>query len=178
VADALAQARAALQSNNLSKSERAALNKVVSTFAKAGDEHDGVTVSFGKTQSPKAEAQAHSYKDENGLLKTDITFNSKTFGTLNTTEVAGVLVHERSHGIDGVARSNMDPQNKKQEFRTELRAYDVESYVPKALGVAYPGLWDPAWKPEYAEGNRFTGVLRGADDSTSAWCSLSGAPGC
>jgi hypothetical protein len=52
------------------------LNRVVSTFGKAGDEHDGVTISFGKTQSAKATADAHSYKDDNGLLKTDITFNS------------------------------------------------------------------------------------------------------
>jgi hypothetical protein len=66
----------------LSKEQRAALNKVVSTFGKAGDDHDGVTISFGKTD-PKAAADAHSYKGDNGLLKTDITFNSKAFGSLN-----------------------------------------------------------------------------------------------
>jgi hypothetical protein len=118
VADALDQARAALKSDNLSKDQRAALNRVVSTFGKAGDEHDGVTISFGKTQSAKATADAHSYKDDDGLLKTDITFNSAFFGSLNTIEVAGVLVHERSHGIGGIARGNMDPQNRKQEFRS------------------------------------------------------------
>ena len=178
VADGLAQARAALQSQNLTKEQRAALNKVVSTFGKAGDGRDGVTISFGKTQSPRASADAHSYKDENGLLRTDITFNSKTFGSLNTTEVGGELVHERSHGLDGIARGNMDPQNKNQEFRTELRAYGVESYIPKGLNVPYPGLWNPNWAPDSADASRFTGVLSGAINSTSEWCRLSGAPGC
>jgi RHS repeat-associated protein len=178
VADGLAQARAALQSKDLSKEQRAALNKVVSTFGKAGDDHDGVTISFGKTQSPKASADAHSYKDEKGLLRTDITFNSKTFGSLNTTEVGGELVHERSHGLDGIARGNMDPQNKNQEFRSELRAYGVESYVPKGLNVPYPGLWNPNWAPDSAEASRFTGVFSGAISSTSEWCRESGAPGC
>jgi hypothetical protein len=117
VADALDQARAALKSDNLSKDQRAALNRVVSTFGKAGDEHDGVTIFFGKTQSAKATADADSYKDDNGLLKTDITFNSAFFRSLNIIQVAGVLVHERSRGIDGIARGNMDPQNRKQEFR-------------------------------------------------------------
>lgn len=178
IADGLAQARAALKSDDLTKEQRSALNKVVSTFGKAGDEHDGVTISFGKTQSSKANADAHSYKDENGLLKTDTTFNSKSFGSLNTTEVGGILVHERSHGIDGIARGNMDPQNKNQEFRTELRAYGVESYVPKGLNVPYPGLWNPNWAPDSADASRFTGVLSGAINSTSEWCRLSGAPGC
>jgi len=177
VADGLAQARAALKSENLTKDQRAALNKVVSTFGKAGDERDGVTISFGKTQSPRASAEAHSYKDENGLLRTDITFNSKTFGSLNTTQVGGELVHERSHGLDGIARGNMDPQNKNQEFRTELRAYGVESYVPKALNVPYPGLWNPNWAPDSADASRFTGVLSGAITSTSEWC-REGGPGC
>jgi RHS repeat-associated protein len=178
VANGLAQARAALQSKDLSKEQRTALDKVVSTFGKAGDEHDGVTISFGKTQSPIATADAHSYKDDNGLLKTDITFNSKSFASLNSTEVGGVLVHERSHGIDGIARGNMDPQNKNEEFRTELRAYNVQSYVPKALGVYYPGLWNPNWAPDSAEASRFTGALSGAITSTSDWCKQSGAPGC
>jgi len=177
IADGLAQARAALKSDNLTKEQRAALNKVVSTFGKAGDDRDGVTISFGKTQSPRASADAHSYKDENGLLRTDITFNSKTFGSLNTTEVGGELVHERSHGLDGIARGNMDPQNKNQELRSELRAYGVESYVPKALNVLYPGLWNPNWAPDSAEASRFTGVFSGAIASTSDWC-RSGAPGC
>jgi RHS repeat-associated protein len=178
IADGLAQARAALKGDNLTKEQRAALNKVVSTFGKAGDDHDGVTISFGQTQSKKASAEAHSYKDENGLLRTDITFNSKTFGSLNTTEVGGELVHERSHGLDGIARGNMDPQNKNQEFRSELRAYDVESYVPKGLNVPYPGLWNPNWAPDSAEASRFTGVFSGAITSTSDWCGRSGAPGC
>jgi RHS repeat-associated protein len=176
VADGLAQARAALKSDNLTKEQRAALNKVVSTFGKAGDEHDGVTISFGKTNE-KASADAHSYKDENGLLRTDITFNSKVFGSLNTTEVGGTLIHERSHGLDGVERGNMDPQNKKQEFATEMRAYNVESLIPKALGVAYPGLWNPNWAPDSAEASRFAGVFSGAISSTSIWCQ-NGGPGC
>src|SRR5262249_16635800 len=146
VADGLAQARAALNSPNLSKEERAKLNKVVSTFGKASDDHDGITIFFGKTDA-KASAHAHSYRDDNRLLKTDITFNSSYFSKLSTVEVGGTLVHERSHGIDGITRGNMDPQTKRQEFKTELRASDIESYVPKALGVSYPGLWDPAWKP-------------------------------
>ena len=178
IADGLAQARAALKSDNLTKEQRAALNKVVGFFGKAGDEHDGVTISFGKTQSPRAVATAHSYKDDNGLLKTDITFNSSRFRSLDTTQVAGTLVHERSHGLDGIARGNMDPQTKNQEFRTELRAYGVESYVPKALNVLYPGLWNPNWAPDSAEASRFTGVFSGAIASTSDWCSRSGAPGC
>jgi RHS repeat-associated protein len=178
VADALIKARAALESKDLSKEQRAALNKVVSTFGKAGDEHDGVTISIGKTQSKKAIAEAHSHKDENGLLRTDITFNSKGFGSLNTTEVAGTLVHERSHGIDGIANGNMDPQTKKQEFASELRAYNVESYVPKGLGVSFPGLWNPNWAADSAEASRFTGVFTGAIASTSDWCGRSGAPGC
>jgi hypothetical protein len=136
-----------------------------------------VTVSFGKT-NPKAAADAHSFKDENGLLRTDITFNAKSFGSLNTTEVGGILVHERSHGIDGIARGNMDPQNKNEVFRTELRASGVESYVPKALNVPYPGLWNPNWAPDSADASRFTGVLSNAITSTSIWCSESGAPGC
>jgi RHS repeat-associated protein len=183
VRDALDKARAALQGNGLSKEERAALNNVVSTFGKAGDEHDGVTISFGKTQSAKAIATAHSYKSENGLLKTDITFNSKAFGGLNSVEVAGTLVHERSHGLDGIARGNMDPQNKKQDFRTEMRAYNVESYIPKGLGVQYyegtvNQLWNPNWAPNSAEASRFTGVFSGAITSTSDWCGRTGAPGC
>jgi len=177
IADGLAQARAALKGDNLTKEQRAALNRVVSTFGKAGDDRDGVTISVGKTQSPKASADAHSYKDENGLLRTDITFNSKTFGSLNTTEVGGELVHERSHGLEGIATGNMDPQNKKQEFATEMRAYGVESYVPKGLNVTYPGLWNPNWAPDSAEASRFTGVFGGAIASTSDWCG-SGAPGC
>jgi RHS repeat-associated protein len=183
IADGLAQARAALAAKNadgsssLTKAQHDALQKVVSTFGKAGDDHDGVTISFGKTQSPTASADAHSYKDENGLLRTAITFNSKTFGSLNTTEVGGELVHERSHGLDGIARGNMDPQNKNQELRSELRAYGVESYVPKALNVPYPGLWNPNWAPDSAEASRFTGVFSGAIASTSDWC-RSGAPGC
>jgi hypothetical protein len=72
----------------------------------------------------------------------------------------------------------MDPQNKNQEFRTELRAYGVESYVPKALNVPYPGLWNPNWAPDSADASRFLGVLNGAVTSTSEWCRLSGAPGC
>ena len=111
------------------------------------------------------------------LLRTDITFNSKGFGSLNTTQVGGELVHERSHGLDGIARGNMDPQNKQQEFATELQAYSVESYVPKGLGVSYPGLWNPNWAPDSAEASRFTGVFSGAIASTSDWC-RSGAPGC
>jgi hypothetical protein len=87
-------------------------------------------------------------------------------------------VHERSHGIDGIARGNMDPQNRMDTFRTELRASGVESFVPKALGVAYPPFWDTTWKPEYAEGNRFTGVMFNALESTGIWCKESGAPGC
>ena len=152
-------------------------NKVVSTFGKAGDKHDGVTISFGNT-NPRAAADAHSYKDENGLLKTDMTFNSKTFGSFNTSEVGGILVHERSHGLDWIARGDRDAQNRSETFRTELRASDVESFVPKGLGVAEPPLWNPAWKPEYAEGNRFTGVMLNALTSTAIWCQESGAPGC
>jgi len=178
VSDGLAQARTALRSQNLAKDQRAALKKVVSTFGKAGDEHDGVTISFGRTQSSKATADAHSYTGESGLLRTDITFNSKFFGSLNTIQVAGVLVHERSHGLDGIARGNMDPQIKKQEFATEMRAYNVESLVPKGLGVYYPGLWNPNWDPGSAEASRFIGVFRGAIASTSDWCNISGAPGC
>jgi hypothetical protein len=87
------------------------------------------------------------------------------------------LIHERSHGIDAVKRGNMNPQNKKQEFRTELRAYRIESYVPKGLGVFYPGLWNPNWAPDSADASRFEGVFRGAIASTSEWCHP-GAPGC
>ena len=177
IADGLAKARAALQGQNLTKEQRAALNKVVSTFGNAGDEHDGVTISIGKTQSAKSTADADSYKDQNGLLRTDITFNSKVFEGLNTTEIGGIIVHERSHGIDGIERGNKNPQNKKQEFRTEMRAYNIESYVPKGLGVSYGDLWNPNWAPDSAEASRFTGALRGAIASTSDWCS-GGAPGC
>jgi hypothetical protein len=112
------------------------LNRVVSTFGKAGDEHDGVTISFGKTQSAKAAADAHSYKDDNGLLKTDITFNSAFFGSPNRIQVAGVLVHERSHGIDGIARGNMDPQNRKQEFRSFIANFKPLPYWGFVLNSA------------------------------------------
>lgn len=183
IADALAQAKLALQGQNLSRVERAALNKVVSTFGKAGDDRDGITISFGQTASPRRAAEAHSYKGDDGLLKTDITFNSKTFGRLNSAEIGGDLVHERSHGLDGVARGNMDPQTKREEFQSELKAYNVESLVGKGLNVPlYVGtanpLWNPNWPADSAEASRYTGVLSGAIDSTSNYCRLSGAPGC
>jgi hypothetical protein len=66
----------------------------------------------------------------------------------------------------------------RQEFRSELRAYGVESYVPKGLNVPYPELWNPNWAPDSAEASRFTGVFSGAIASTSDWCGRSGAPGC
>jgi RHS repeat-associated protein len=50
---------------------------------------------YAGAESGKANAEAHSYKGENGLLKTDIMSNSKSFGALNTTEVGGILVHQR-----------------------------------------------------------------------------------
>lgn len=183
IADALAAARAALNGKNLTKEQRAALNKVTSSFGKAGDDRDGVTVSFGQTSSPTRAAEAHSYKGDDGLLRTDITFNSKTFGSLNTTEIGGDLVHERTHGLDGVARGNMDPQTKKEEFQTERNAYNVESLVGKGLNVPlYVGtanpLWNPNWPADSAEASRYTGVLSGAISSTSDYCRVSGAPGC
>src|SRR5579863_427007 len=176
IADALAQAREAANSKSLSAAERAAIQKVVDTFGKAGDDHDGVTVKFGKLQSPTATADANSYKQD-GIFKTDVTFNSKAFNSLTTVEVAGVLVHERSHGIDGIAAGGRNPQNKKEEFTTERHAYNVESYVPKGLGLFFPRLWDPKWKPEYADGTRYMGVLAGAFASTHDWCQRGGAPG-
>ena len=181
VANGLTQARAALQSRNLTKEQRSALAKVVGTFGRAGDDHDGVTISFGKT-NPRAAADAYSHRDENGLLKTDITFNSKTFSTSNTNSntalIGGILIHERSHGLDWVARGGREAESRTEIFRTELRASNVESFVPKALGVVDPPLWSPTWRPEYAEGNRFTGVMLNAHESTAIWCQESGAPGC
>jgi hypothetical protein len=72
---------------------------------------------------------------------------------------------------------------KQQEFATEMRAYNVESYIPKGLGVEYSEgtvnqLWNPNWAPDSAEASRFTGVLSGAIASTSDRCGRSGAPGC
>jgi hypothetical protein len=176
IADGLAQARAALQGKNLSKEERDRLAKVVSSFGKAWDERDGVTITFGKTTSLIANADSHSWKDQNGIFRTDIKFNSAVFDHLSIVKVGGVLVHERQHGFDGAARGGFDPRTRKAEFSTKVDSYNIESYVPKGLGVNYQGLWDT--DPSWQDGSRIRGALLGAISSTKEWCRLYRAPGC
>jgi RHS repeat-associated protein len=177
IEDALAKAREAAKSKDLSAKERAAIKKVTDFYGAANDPKDGVTVQFGKVTKGGV-AATDSYR-EDGVFKTDVTFDTKQFKSLSTVEVAGAAVHEGVHGLDGIAAGGRNPETRTEELATERHAYNVETYVPEGLGVSYPGLWNPAWPPEYAQGNRYTGVLRGTLASTAAFCSDSvGIPGC
>jgi len=170
IEDALAKAREAANSKDLSAKERAAIKRVTDFYGKANDDSDGVTVSFAKLK-PSEGGNEHSYK-EDAMLKTDITINSDKLTKLTTPEIAGIVVHEGEHGIEGAAMGGRDPESRKEELTGERHAYNLQSYVLEGLGAKdnWNFLWDPAWAPEYAQGNRYTSVLRGALGSTAQFC--------
>src|SRR5690606_30009062 len=104
-----------------------------------------------------------------------ITLNSR-FATLGrnwpggmSVNQAGVLVHEGQHGIDARVLGR-DPATMQEELATEMRAYEVQSQMHRALGTANMfGLWNPAWPASTAEAQRLQEVKRQAILSTRYW---------
>ncbi len=173
IQNGLDKAKEALKGNDLTKQQRAALQKVIGFYGKAGDAN-GVIVQFGKTGAGTG-GNTDSSKVFNANITT-ITFSAKNFAGLSTLQQAEEEVHEGVHGIDGVARGGKNPANKSEDLSTERHAYRTQSYVPQGLGVTDGGwgLWDPAWPANQAEGDRNKAVEDDARQSTAAWCAAGG----
>ena len=169
----LDKAKEALNGNNLTKKETAALQKVIGFYGKAGDAN-GVVVQFGKTGAGTG-GNTDSSKVFNANITT-ITFNTKNFAGLSTLQQAGEEIHEGVHGIDGVARGGKNPANKAEELSTERHAYGTQSYVPQGLGVNDGGwgLWDTSWSANEAGGDRNKAIGENAQKSTAVWCAEGG----
>ena len=169
----LDKAKEALKNGNLNKQQKAALQKVIGFYGKAGDAN-GVVVQFGKTGAGTG-GNTDSSKAFNANITT-ITFNPSKFAGLSTLQQGEEEVHEGVHGENGVERGGRNPANKTEELATERNAYRTQSYVPQGLGVADGGwgLWDPTWPGDQAEGDRNRAVESDAQKSTAAWCAAGG----
>jgi uncharacterized protein DUF6650 len=169
----LDKAKEALKGNDLNKQQKAALQKVIGFYGKAGDAN-GVVVQFGKTGAGTG-GNTDSSKVFNANITT-ITFSPTKFAGLSTLQQAEEEVHEGVHGENGVERGGRNPANKAEELTTERNAYRTQSYVPQGLGVADGGwgLWDPTWPAAQAEGDRNSAVDSNAQKSTAAWCAAGG----
>jgi RHS repeat-associated protein len=169
----LDKAKEALKGNDLNKQQKAALQKVIGFYGKAGDAN-GVVVQFGKTGAGTG-GNTDSSKVFNANITT-ITFSPTKFAGLSTLQQAEEEVHEGVHGENGVERGGRNPANKAEELATERNAYRTQSYVPQGLGVADGGwgLWDPTWPAAQAEGDRNSAVDSNAQKSTAAWCAAGG----
>jgi hypothetical protein len=56
-----------------------------------------------------------------------------------------IVAHEGAHMLDRFTFSN--PVNRSGALRTEVNAFDTQSFVPKALNLQSSwGLWNPGWK--------------------------------
>jgi RHS repeat-associated protein len=170
---ALDKAREALSTGKLSPKKRKDLQEVVEFYGAAGDSSDGVVVQFGKVEKG-ATADTDSSRDGTMYITT-ITIDPKKLPGLTLGQLTETVVHEGTHGLDGVARGGRNPETQAEEMATERRAYRTQSYVAEGVGGrASNGLWDPTWPADKAEASRDRAVEQSARRSTEIWCRVGG----
>lgn len=155
------------------------LNAVVKFFGKEGVDN-GVKVTFGsiKGEMANTDTKGKVVTIKFNLKEMQKQFTGRTDGSTPASEYAGLVAHEGTHGIDGLARGG-NPANKGQEEATEHNAFEAQAATAKGLGInsAY-GLWRNDWSPSEAGAMREQSVQNNADTATRVWCSQGSPPGC
>jgi RHS repeat-associated protein len=171
---AYVRAQTAMKSNDLTKDQKAAIQKVLTFLGNPGDVN-GVVVKFENIGDKVSLAMTDTSRSPANTIITTITYDPSRVRGHDTASLAESFIHEGVHGVEGSARGH-DPITPAEELSTERSAWGIESYIPMGLGVASRwGLWDPAWRPPQAEINRQKAIERAAQESARAACAVPGA---
>ncbi|QOY90653.1 RHS repeat domain-containing protein [Paludibaculum fermentans] len=161
------QAKAAAANKDLSKDERAAINKTLKFLGKPG-EVNGVVVVFGA--AAKGATAVTDTTKSFGSTITTITFDPKNLARVDARTLSETLIHEGTHGVDDFPLGH-NPMTKAAEMQTEMNAYSNQSNVAKGLGVASP--WG-VWSPGISDADRQKAIQNNAQKSTRIWCQNGG----
>lgn len=164
------QAEAALESADLTKGQKAALQRVLTFLGKPGNVN-GVVVKFASVDGTNPGGASFDPK----FKVTTITFDPKIAKGYSAEDYSEMFIHEGRHGIDEAAWGR-NPSTGSELWTTERHSYRVQSYVPQGLGATSGwGLWDPSWKgTPRAEINRQKAIERNAGESVKAACGPTG----
>jgi RHS repeat-associated protein len=154
--------------------ERKVLENIVKFYGEEGKKN-GVTVQFGDLSKWGAAAATDSSSFFSFFKKTTITFDLKAMEQGNgVIDNAGVTAHEGRHGVDGIDRGGFNPQNKEQEYETEINAAHAESYVARGFGSSnMHGTWRAGWT-DADNAKMEKAVDDEAKGSTDVYCKFGG----
>ena len=171
VAAALDAIKKAAGNDNLSKDQKAALQKVISFYGEAGKDNK-VTVNTGSGSSGTNNGGTSTAKGRT-TISLDLSHWDAKGANLNggtaDTEKAGSVAHEGEHGV--LQKAQGMPTTNDQEYKGEQQAFQVQSYVNQGLGVtsAYY-VWTPSGGYSQSWDNA------SALNATQIWCGCSWTP--
>ena len=163
--------KAAASDKNLSKDQKAALQKVISFYGDAGKDNK-VTVNTGSGSSGTNNGGT-STANGRTTISIDLSHWDAKGAPLNggkaDSEKASTVAHEGEHGVQQKAQGM--PTTNDQEYKGEQQAFQVQSYVNQGLGAtsAY-GVWTPTG------GYSQSAVNANAANATQIWCGCGWTP--
>jgi RHS repeat-associated protein len=149
--DALATIKTAAGKLDEGSDERNKLQGVLDKYGDEGEKNK-VFIKFGAAGGFPADESTSLFGG-----RSTITFDMKMINNMfNTNESINpdykastgwgeIVAHEGAHMLDKFMFGN--PVNRNGALRTEVNAFDTQSFVPKALNLQSQwGLWNPGWK--------------------------------